>query len=81
MPPLPTGTSRFDRWSTEEIYGALEAHLMEVQSSMDDYRRLPDPDDKAKTLGVLQLRMDTAVEALGALRRRIASVANDKRNR
>jgi len=80
MPPIPTEESRFDRWSTEEIYSALEAQLMEVTVAMESYRRSPTPDDKAKALGVLQIKMDTATEALSALRRRIASVANGKRN-
>jgi len=79
IPPLPTGETRFDRWSTEEIYSALEAQLMEVTAAMEDYRRSPAPDDKAKALGVLQIKMDTATEALAALRKRIGSVANDKR--
>jgi len=80
IPPISTEESRFDRWSTEEIYSALEAQLMEVTVAMEGYRRSPTPDDKAKTLGVLQIKLDTATEALSALRRRIASVANDKRN-
>ena len=81
IPPLPTEETRFDHWSVEEIYSALEAQLMEVIVAMEDYRRRsPTPDDKAKTLGVLQIKMDTATEALKALRKRIGSVANDKRN-
>src|SRR6185295_6841206 len=80
IPPISTEESRFDRWSTEEIYSALEAQLMEVTVAKEGYRRSPTPDDKAKTLGVLQIKLDTATEALSALRRRIASVANDKRN-
>jgi hypothetical protein len=76
-PPLPTADSPFDRWSTEDIYGALEAQLMGLQQAMDDYRRTPDPDDKAMVLAVAQIKMDTATEALGALRKR---VANSKRN-
>ena len=79
-PPLPTEESRFDRWSTQEIYSALEAQLMDVTVALDGYRRSPTPDDKAKALGVVQIKMDTATEALGALRKRIASVANGKRN-
>lgn len=78
-PPLPTESSRFDRWSTEDIYAALEAQLMDLQGGMDDYRRSPSPDEKAKALGVVQIKMDTATEALGALRKRIDGVANGKR--
>jgi len=79
-PPISTEENRFDRWSTEDIYAALEAQLMDLQAGMDEYRRSPNPDDKAKVLGILQIKMDTAVEALAALRRRIDSVANGKRN-
>jgi hypothetical protein len=79
IPPIPTGENRFDRWSTEEIYSALEAQLMEVTAALEAYRRSPEPDNKAKALGVVQIKMDTAAEALVALRRRMASVANDKR--
>lgn len=79
-PPLPTGDSPFDRWSTEDIYGALEAQLMGLHQGMDEYRRTPDPSGKAMVLAVAQIKMDTAMEALGALRKRIDSVANGKRN-
>jgi hypothetical protein len=80
LPSPPTTDSPFDRWSTEDIYAALEAQLMGLQEAMDDYRRSPNPDDKAMKLAVAQIKMDTAVEALGALRKRIANVANGKRN-
>lgn len=52
---------------------------MEVQGAMDEYRRSPEPDARAKALGVVQIKMDTATEALAALRRRTAPVATGKR--
>ena len=76
--PLP-GQSRFDRWQTEDIYAALESHLMELTAVMDSYRREPALEEKARVLGVMQIKMDTAAEALGALRRRL-EVVNDKRS-
>lgn len=74
-----TETSRFDLWATEDVYTALESQIMDLQRTLDDYHRSPEPDSKAKVLGVMDIKMQTASEALGVLRRRLA-VANDKRN-
>jgi hypothetical protein len=72
--PAPPAASRFDPWQTEDIYAALEAQLMEAQGAMDEYRRVSSLDDKAKVAGILQIKMDTAMEALGALRRRLQTI-------
>ncbi len=74
----PPSQTRFDSWSTEDIYAALEAQLMDLLPAMDSYRQSSKPDDKGKALGVMAIKMDSAREALDALRRRLA-VANGKR--
>ena len=70
--------SRFDRWETEDVYTALESQIMDLQRTLDEYRRQTGVDGRAKVLGVMDIKMSTATEALGVLRRRLA-VANDKR--
>jgi hypothetical protein len=53
---------------------------MDLMPLVTEYRRQPATDDKAKTLGVMAIRMDSAREVLDALRTRLAAVANGKRN-
>lgn len=74
--------SRFDRWTNEDVYAALETSLMDAQAGLDEYRRVSKQDDRSKMLGVVHIRMETATEALGVLRKRLVvhvPVANDKR--
>jgi hypothetical protein len=62
--------SPFDKWETPDVYSAMEAALMETQGALDEYRRVSTSDDKAKVLAVVHIKMNTAMEALGVLRKR-----------
>ena len=72
--PLPE--TRFDRWQAEDIYTVLETQVGEVTHLLDRYRHC----DRQQKEGVLEscdVKLRTAVQAVTAMRRR---VANDKRN-
>lgn len=73
--PPPPGTNRFDQWDDRDLFSGLETAMMEATAQMDAYRRSP-PESKPAPLALMETRLETAMEVLAALRRR---VANDKR--
>jgi len=63
--------TRFDVWTTEDVYTALETMVSEVTHSLDHYRQC-DAQQKAQVLALTETRLLTALEATRTLRRRAA---------
>jgi multidrug resistance efflux pump len=62
-------TTRFDRWSPDDVYMALETALAEVTHQVDAYRAC-DAQQKAAVLESVDTRLQIALMAAQSLRRR-----------
>jgi len=65
--PIPA--SRFDLWSAEDVYTALETALSQATHQVDHWRAC-DVQQKRHVIDRLEVSLSTAVAATASLRRR-----------
>lgn len=68
----PTPSTRFDSWSPEDLYGALETQLMELTNQADAFQRC-DAQQKSQVLALMSTKLQTAQQVVMTLQRRVAN--------